>query len=65
MISFGGRFLNNNFWNTYRTGSPSIEELLNKDDCTVEHLLEDDDILQEFKSQNQKLLNYFTHDKLK
>jgi len=57
--------LNNNFWNTYRTGSPSIEELLNKENCTVEMLLEDDDILQEFKSQNQKLLTYFTHEKLK
>jgi len=50
MISFGGRFLQNNFWTSYRAGSPSIEELLNKEDCTVEMLLEDDDILQEFKS---------------
>ena len=52
------RFLNSNFWQTYRAhGSPSIEDLLSKPDCTVEKLLDDDDVLQEFKTQNQKLLD--------
>lgn len=51
------RFLNSNFWQTYRQhGSPSIEDLLSKDDCTVEKLLDDEDIIQEFKTQNNKLL---------
>ena len=44
-------FLNSNFWQTYRQhGSPSIEDLLSKPDCTVEKLLDDEDILQEFKT---------------
>lgn len=59
MISFGG-----NFWSSYRQASNSIDELLNKEDCTVENLLNDDDCLQEFKSHNEKLLNYFEHDKI-
>mmetsp|Transcript_4693 Transcript_4693/g.3205 ORF Transcript_4693/g.3205 Transcript_4693/m.3205 type:complete len:167 (-) Transcript_4693:2219-2719(-) len=59
MISFGG-----NFWSSYRQTSNSIDDLLSKDDCTVENLLNDDDCLQEFKSHNEKLLNYFEHDKI-
>lgn len=52
------RFLNSNFWQTYRQhGSPSIEDLLSKPDCTVEKLLNDEDVLQEFKTQNSKLLD--------
>ena len=39
--------------------------MLSKSDCTVEKLLDDEDILQEFKSQNSKLLTYFNHDKMK
>ena len=46
-----GRFLNSNFWQNYRQqSSPSIEDLLNKQDCSVEKLLDDDDVLQEFKN---------------
>ena len=64
MLSFGG-FLSSNFWNSYRhPGSQSIEELLNSDDCTVDKLLADDDILQEFKNLNDKLISYFDHEKL-
>ena len=52
------RFLNSNFWQNYRNqSSPSIEDLLSKPDCSVEKLLDDDDVLQEFKNQNNKLLN--------
>ena len=39
--------------------------MLSKSDCTVEKLLDDEDVLQEFKSQNSKLLAYFNHDKMK
>jgi hypothetical protein len=37
--------------------SPAIEEKLKKTDCSVEDLLEEDEIIQEMKNQNQKLLN--------
>ncbi len=64
MLNFGG-FLNSTFWSTYRTqGSSSIEDLLNSDECTVEKLLEDDDVLSEFKSMNDKLIQYFDHERL-
>jgi hypothetical protein len=39
--------------------------LLSKSDCSVEKLLDDEDIIQEFKTQNNKLLTYFDHDKMK
>jgi hypothetical protein len=56
MLSFGG-FLNSTFWSSYRNqSSASIEDILNKKDCTVEKLLEDDDCLQEFKNLNDKLI---------
>lgn len=50
-------FLNTNFWQSYRQqSSQSIEVLLGKKDCTVEKLLDDDDVLSEFKNSNEKLL---------
>ncbi len=39
--------------------SPSIEEKLKKKDCSVDDLLEEEDIIQEMKNQNQKLLNLY------
>jgi hypothetical protein len=65
MLSFGG-FLNSTFWSSYRNqSSASIEEILTSKECTVDKLLEDEDCLQEFKNLNDKLINYFDHDKLK
>jgi hypothetical protein len=65
MLNFGG-FLSSNFWTNYRCqSSQSIEDLLNKKDCTVDKLLDDDDCLQELKNFNEKLIKYFDHDKLK
>jgi len=65
MLNFGG-FLSSNFWTNYRCqSSASVEDLLNRKDCTVDKLLDDDDCLQEFKNFNDKLIKYFDHDKLK
>ncbi len=47
--------------NSYSMGSAIIEEKLNSENCTLDSLLEEDDIVQEMKNQNQKLINlYFT-----
>ena len=46
--------------------SASIENLLSKvEDCTVDDLLADEDIIQEMRNMNEKLLKYFRRDKLK
>ncbi len=37
--------------------SISIEEKLNKSDCTLEELLDENEIIQEIKIKNSKLLN--------
>jgi len=37
--------------------SPSIEEKLKKSDCTLDELLDEDEIIQEMKNQNSKLLS--------
>jgi hypothetical protein len=43
------------FSNMNRT-CPSIEEKLNKVDCSVEDLLDEDEVIQEMKNQNTKLI---------
>lgn len=45
--------------------SQAIENLLAKSDTTVEDLLDEDDIIQEMRNGNEKLLKYFKRDKLK
>lgn len=51
-------FLTSSFWTNYRQqSSASVEELLSSKDCSVDRLLNDDDILQEFKNLNDKLIN--------
>lgn len=37
-----------------------IEVQLSKEDCTLEDLLEEDDVVQEAKSQNSKLINFLS-----
>jgi hypothetical protein len=47
------------FWRTFGFHSvSSIETLLDKDSFTLEELLDEEDLLSECKSQNQKLMDY-------
>lgn len=42
------------FWDV-NFNSESIDSLLNKDDVTLKELLDDEDILQDYKYQNKNL----------
>lgn len=37
----------------------SIDTLLDRDDVALEHVLDEDDLLQECKAQNTRLIDYF------
>ena len=45
--------------------SEAISKLLNEKNTTVEDLLKEEELLQEFRSQNQKLIDFFDKDKVK
>ncbi|CAL1686532.1 unnamed protein product [Lasius platythorax] len=48
------------FWANNYISSPHIDALLNKEDVTLHELMDEEDILQECKSQNKKLVEYLT-----
>jgi hypothetical protein len=39
--------------------SASVEELLNREECNVEMLMDDEDIIQEFRNMNNKLVDLY------
>ena len=41
-----------------------IEKKLNSPNTTLEDLLEEDDIITEIRNQNEKLINFFTKEKI-
>lgn len=46
--------------------SPSIERLLEKkDQCNVDELIDDEDIIQEMRNGNEKLIKFLTRDWVK
>lgn len=65
MLSFGQLF-GSNFWSSFKAQpSESIEKLLAKDDCQLEELLEDSDLLQECKNSNKNLIKYLNREKIR
>ena len=48
------------FWANNYVSSPHIEALLNKENVSLYDLMDQEDILQECKSQNKKLVEYLT-----
>jgi len=64
-LSFGQLF-GSNFWSSFKCQpSESIEKLLKQEDCKLEELLDDNDILQECKNSNKNLIKYLNRDKIK
>jgi hypothetical protein len=54
MFSFG----HNSFWNFSFQGSAAVQSLLEKSDLTLDDLLEEDGLLTELKTLNQKLFDF-------
>lgn len=50
------------FWKFNLHNSSQVEKLLEKEDLTLLELLDEEDVLQECKSQNQRLLLFLTQD---
>lgn len=50
------------FWKFDLHTASQVEKLLERDDVTLTELLDEDDVLQECKAQNQRLLVFLTRD---
>ena len=61
---FGNFGMGINFGNMNLT-SEAIDKKLNDPNTKIEDLLREEELLQEFRSQNQKLIEYFDRDKIK
>ncbi|XP_067038795.1 serine/threonine-protein phosphatase 6 regulatory subunit 3-like isoform X3 [Acropora muricata] len=47
------------FWKFDLSPSSAIDTMLTREDCTLGEILDEDDVLQETKSQNRKLIDFF------
>jgi len=54
MVNFSGAF-----WTTFRgfQSSEAFEELLSQENVTLSEVLDDDEVIQECKNQNPKLID--------
>ena len=52
-------------FNKMNLSSEAIDKLLNDPNTNVEDLLKEEELLQELRSQNEKLIDYFDKDKIK
>lgn len=50
------------FWKFDLHTASQVDKLLEKEDVTLAELLEEDDVLQECKAQNQRLLLFLSQD---
>lgn len=50
------------FWKFNLHNSSQVEKLLEREDVTLQELLDEEDVLQECKAQNQRLLLFLTQD---
>ena len=59
-------FFSNNFKNpSLFSINPQLEEKLSKNDCTLEEILDENDIVNEIKKKNDKIKNFFNQDNIK
>ena len=59
-------FFSNNFKNpSLFSINPQLEEKLSKNDCTLEEILDENDIVNEIKKKNDKIKNFFNQNNIK
>ena len=58
-------FLSGLMFNNMNLTSVEVEKKLDNPDTTLEDLLVEDELIQELKNQNPKLLKFFTKDRIK
>ena len=59
-------FFSNDFKNSSLFSiNPQLEEKLSKNDCTLEEILDENDIINEIKKKNDKIKNFFNQDNIK